>query len=152
MEGGGAWSTIEYYGITYPDWFKVDEVKDVKHHITLLEAKNMVVAVKSLGPEDPRGYEYILVGDNMSAVASLSAGRAVDPVLATCAREIWLHAALNDIRITVIHAPGESMVLADALSRKALGVGHRVAAERLVREKNLKEIVPDLADAFTPGL
>ena len=113
----------------------------------------MVIAVKNLGPPQPEGYEYILVGDNTGAVSSLSTGKTDELILASCAREIWLHAVTHDIRITVIHAPGKTMTLADALSRMGLGVGHRVVAERMTKEKGLEEVHPNLkVPLFTDGL
>ena len=47
----------------------------------------------------------------------LSAGRARDPFLAACARNIWQIAAVQDIDLTYVHILGKNNQVADLLSR-----------------------------------
>ena len=53
----------------------------------------------------------------MAVVQVLTTGKARDTTLATCARNVWLIAALNNIHFQFSHIPGKSNVLADLLSR-----------------------------------
>jgi len=85
-----------------------------------LEAVNLVVAVKTLLPTNPTGFEVVVHTDNSASVATLSSGRGSDPVLLACARELWLEAAKRSFVITIIHKAGVLLELADALSRAHL--------------------------------
>ena len=53
----------------------------------------------------------------MAVVEVLRSGRARDPILATCARNIWLLTAIFNIQLTVTHIPGAQNEVADLLSR-----------------------------------
>ena len=55
--------------------------------------------------------------DNMAVVEVLSFGRAKDPIMAACARYIWLLAAMYNINIVVSHIRGLDNTVADLLSR-----------------------------------
>ena len=111
-EGGGGFSSSSYYSIRFPP--------DVaaRYHISQIEALNIVLALKSLIPPHVRSTEVIITTDNSAAMHTLNTGKTKDPVLAACSRELWLLAALGELKITVNHAPGETLVLADALSRR----------------------------------
>ena len=110
--GGGAFSSRGYYSLRFPLHWMTD------HHISCLEALNFIIAVKSLIPPEANSIEVIVKTDNIASAYALTTGRACDPILAACARELWLVAAVRQLTITVEHAPGETLVLADALTRR----------------------------------
>ena len=62
--------------------------------------------------------EVLVKTDNIANAFSLTTGKACDPVIAACSRELWLVAATNQLTIKVQHVPGETLALADALSRR----------------------------------
>ena len=55
--------------------------------------------------------------DNMAVVEVLRLVRARDPILATCAKNIWLLTSLFNIQLMVNHIPGVQNETADLLSR-----------------------------------
>ena len=55
--------------------------------------------------------------DNKAVVEVLRSGRARDPILATCARNIWLLTSIFNIQLMVNHIPGVKNEMADLLSR-----------------------------------
>ena len=60
---------------------------------------------------------YRFFCDNMAVVEALTTGRTRDSVLATCARNLWLIAALFNIDFIFSHIPGVHNTVADLLSR-----------------------------------
>ena len=52
-----------------------------------------------------------------AVIQVLTAGKAMNQMLATCAHNIWLIAALNNIQCQFSHIPGKQNVLTDLLSR-----------------------------------
>ena len=54
--------------------------------------------------------------DDAASAATLSLGRAVDPTLGTCTRELWLLTALGSFDFEIRHKPGAQLQFADALS------------------------------------
>ena len=58
-----------------------------------------------------------IFSDNMAVIQILTTGKARDQILTTCARNIWLIAALNNIQFQFAHIPSKNNVLADLLSR-----------------------------------
>ena len=112
LEGGGGYSPTHYYSTRFPlTWM-------VTHDISRLEALNIIIALKTLLPDNIHCIEVLIITDNIPAAFSLTTGRARDPVIASCTRELWLITATHQLTIKVAHAPGESLVLADALSRR----------------------------------
>ena len=69
-----------------------------KYNIVQLEILNIVVAFKVWGHlwKDKRVSIY---GDNHVVVDAMNSGRARDPSLATCVRNIWLLAAMYNITL-----------------------------------------------------
>ena len=142
MEGGGAYSSSQCYMLAYPEWLTLGK------HISQLEAINILIAVRHLGPPDPGGYHFLVRCDNIATVTSLTSGKSKDPWLAKCAREIWLFSATSNVRITIIHTPGAKMKVSDALSRACLGEKEARYALQLVAEYNLEVINVDITPAF----
>ena len=86
------------------------------YDITQLEMLNIVVAAK-IWASHWANKRIRIFSDNMAVVQVLTTGKASDQVLATCAQNIWLIAALNNIQFQFSHIPGKNNVLADLLSR-----------------------------------
>ena len=53
----------------------------------------------------------------MAVVDVLTSGKTKDSILALCARNIWLLAAIYNISIHIEHIPGKNNVVANLLSR-----------------------------------
>ena len=87
-----------------------------EYDITQLEMLNIVVVAK-IWASHWSNKKIQIFSDNMAVVQVLTTGKARDQVLATCARNIWLIAALNNIQFQFAHVPGKNNVLADLLSR-----------------------------------
>ena len=86
------------------------------YNITQLEMVNEIVALKVWGHLCSNKLIEIFC-DNRSVVDVLSFGRALDQILATCARNVWLLSAMYNISIVVPHIQGTKNVVADLLSR-----------------------------------
>ena len=84
-------------------------------NIVHLEMLNILVAVK-LFCAHWKGMSILNYCDNFAVVNVLRSGRARDPYLAACARNIWLWAATHDIHFIYTHVSGKSNRTADLLS------------------------------------
>ena len=87
-----------------------------QYDITQLEMLNIVVVAK-IWSSHWSNKRIKIFSDNMAVLQFLTTGKAWDQVLATCVRNIWLIAALNNIQFQFAHIPGKNNVLADLLSR-----------------------------------
>ena len=87
-----------------------------QYDITQLEMINIVVAAK-IWASHWSNKKIRIYSDNMAVVQVLTTGKARDQMLATCARNIWLIAAINNIQFQFSHIPGKNNNLADLLSR-----------------------------------
>ena len=84
--------------------------------IVHLEMINILVALRIFAPSWHQ--KAILVRcDNNAVVQVLTSGKTRDPFLATCARNIWMTAALADIELQYKHIRGCENTAADLLSR-----------------------------------
>lgn len=110
--GGGGFMGGLYYDLSFPD------VWTNRHHIARLEAINIVIAVKTLAPRGIGPHEIVIRTDNSASAHVLVSGKTQDIFLAACARELAYIAIMEQWEITVNHVPGESLILADALSRR----------------------------------
>lgn len=131
--GAGGNSATHYY-----QWvFSQDHVKNFSaiHH---LEALNVLVAIKTLIPPQPHSpLEVVVWTDNSASAWALQTGRTKDPVLAACAREIWLVAAINNHNIEIKHKPGSDIPLLDALSRSATNPAKAKLAADIIANRAL---------------
>ena len=84
--------------------------------IVHLEMINIVLALK-IFLHFWKGSRVLVKCDNDAVVKVLNAGRARDPYLGACARNIWYMAALSDIDLQYVHVLGKNNVVADLLSR-----------------------------------
>ena len=105
---GGVWQNMVYH-MPIPLGFK-------GLTIVHLEMLNILVAVK-LFCIHWKGMSILIHCDNFAVVNVLRSGRARDPYLAVCARNIWMWAATHDINFTYTHISGKSNRTADLLSR-----------------------------------
>ena len=55
--------------------------------------------------------------NNLAVVEVLNSGKSCDPILATCARNIWLLSAIHNFQTVVHQIPGRINITADLLSR-----------------------------------
>ena len=106
------------------------------------EALNIVQALKTLIPPDTRQARILVQTDNIAAMYSLNTGKTQDPILAACAREIWLISALQELDILITHTPGVELVLADALSRRSFNSTLSSLADSLVTKGGLTRAKP----------
>ena len=86
------------------------------YSIVHLEMLNIVVALKIWGSmwRDARIQIHC---DNLAVVQVLTSGGSRDPVLSTCASNIWLLSAVYNITIQFSHIAGVQNTVADLLSR-----------------------------------
>ena len=84
--------------------------------IVHLEMVNIVMALR-LFARFWSGTTILVKCDNDAVVKVLSAGKARDPFLGACARNVWYIAALADIDLQYEHILGRDNTVADLLSR-----------------------------------
>ena len=105
---GGVWKNYVYH-IPIP-----------RHYLGLtivhLEMINILVALKIFGPFWANK-KVLVKCDNQAVVAVLTHSKTKNPFSATCARNVWLLAALYDLEVTYVHIRGKHNVIADLLSR-----------------------------------
>ena len=118
LSGCGGCAGTEFYSAQFPDF-----VIDDHHPIAHLEMLNLVVAVK-LWARDWAGWTVRLFCDNANTCSAVITGRAQDPFMQRCVRELFVLTAAHDIDLKVEHRPGRLMARADALSRQHLGSKH----------------------------
>ena len=81
-----------------------------------LEMLNVMVALKIWG-SCWQNKNIDIRCDNLPVVEILNIGRTRDPILAACARNVWLLTAIYNIHLTVHHIQGRTNNVADLLSR-----------------------------------
>ena len=96
--GGGGWQNLVYH---------LPVVYGYKNlNIAHLEIVNILVAVRAFCYQ--WASKSILIHcDNQVVVSVLQSGKARDPFLGTCARNIWLWAATHDIEVSYVHLLGK---------------------------------------------
>ena len=78
------------------------------YDITQLEMINIVVAAK-IWASHWANKRIRIFSDNLAVVQVPNTGKARDMTLATCARNLWLIAAVNNIQFQFSHIPGKTM-------------------------------------------
>lgn len=108
-----------------------------------LEAINITVAYKTFAPTFKQHPAKVIIWtDNITSSFAIQSGRTKDDTLASCAREIWLQAALFNHEVEIRHKRGELIPLADALSRKFHKRSKAKTAETLIRLWHLQPLNP----------
>ena len=105
---GGRWENFVYH-LPLPRGFRN---LDIVH----LEMLNIVLALR-LFAQYWTGTRILIKCDNDAVVKVQNAGKARDPYLGACARNVWYMAALSDIDLQYVHVLGKNNVVADLLSR-----------------------------------
>lgn len=131
--GGGGRMFGLCYAVRYPP--KIAE----SLHISQLEALNCVIAAKVFLREH-RDTCVSIICDNQGAVTTLSSGKGRDPVITAIGRMFWYISARQNIKFIFTHAPGSSMIIADALSRQFLSDNDFEVAQRVVKDHNLEYV------------
>ena len=139
LQGGGATDGHRYYAYRYPPAIANG------HHISQLEALNVLAAVRAFTTMDHAGGIVEVYCDNQASVSAYSSGRARDYVLAACCRAMWFKAAATQTTLRFTHVPGEAMVLPDALSRAHLSVDMKRQADAIIDKMGLTHINPSAA-------
>ena len=105
---GAVWGRFVYH-LKIPEGYR-------NMGIVHLEMVNILVAIRIFAQFWAK--QCILIRcDNQAVVSVLQSGRAWDPFLGACARNIWYAAALNDVDFSYIHILGKYNRAADLLSR-----------------------------------
>ena len=103
----------------------------MKYTIVHLEILNIVVAAK-IWANHWANKKIQIFCDNMAVVEVLTTGKTRDKTLATCARNLWLIAALHNINFIFSHIPGVENSVADLLSRWDNSAHHKEKLEKLI--------------------
>lgn len=136
---GGAVGKGFYYQWIYSQAHK--EQFPAIHH---LEATNIVTAYKTFAPLIEQNAAVIIQTNNITSAFALMSGETRDKVLAACSRELWLQAAFKGHDVTITHKPGETLLLADALSRASFNRAKAVFAQEIIAVNTLSVISPSL--------
>lgn len=134
LSGGGGFMGSQCYSIVYHQ----DRIKNM--HISQLEAYNALIAARVFLSRRSRVCVEIKC-DNSAAISCLSTGRGRDYVMMGIARAFWYLAAKQEVTFVFTHAPGTTMVIADALSREHLNAYQAQIAHDLVCAHNLTYVV-----------
>ena len=109
LAGLGGYFNQVIYTIPFPRGYK-------DYNINHLEMLNVMVALKIWGP-CWENKNISVRCDNLPVVEIFNTGKARDPILAACPRNVWLLTAIFHIHLTVQHIQGRSNHIADLLSR-----------------------------------
>ena len=124
LSGLGGWWGSSVYHLPIPLGFRS---LDIVH----LEMINILLAVRVFS--NAWQHKRVLVRcDNMAVVAVLKSGRARDPYLGACARNVWYVSALYDIDMQYVHVLGKDNRAADLLSRWTDSAGDLSELQQLV--------------------
>lgn len=143
LSGRGARMDQWCYAVQYPP-----EISE-KMHISQLEALNCIVAARVFLRNESNICVRI-VCDNLGAITSLATGKGRDPVITAICRAFWFFSAVRNIRFVFTHAPGHTMEVADALSRRHLSAHDAEIANKIVCDNGLSfiDVDPDMCDYF----
>ena len=124
LTGCGGLCSREFYSMKFPEF-----VQRMGHPIAHLEMLNVLVALR-LWAQVWQGHKLQIFCDNSNTCLGLQNGRSHDVFMQGCIRAIFLITVAHDIELLVCHAPGTSLVAADALSRSHTGERFREILSR----------------------
>ena len=133
--GGGAFSSSKFFSERY-----TDDYKAMAGDINNLEAINLIVAFQHLAPDNPHLYTIVINTDNTATRDVLDTGKGKDLVLTACARQLWYLAARMSTDVRIVHKPGTTLVLADALSRSHQSLTSSKLAKQMVLQQSLERV------------
>ena len=87
------------------------------YNIALREMVKVVVALKIWGHLWANKHVEIFCDDRSVVDVFFSFGKARDPILATCARNVWLLSTMHNTTVVVSHVKDSQNTVADLLSR-----------------------------------
>ena len=140
-KGGGGWcDTLGYFRVSYPP-----HIQACNFPIAALECFNLLLSIR-LWQLDWTGKHVLIFSDNWAVVCALQSGRAQEPLIQACMREMWWIAALGDIEITVRHKPEAELALADALSRVSSVTDTNSRFHKIIQKSSLPEhvVLPEM--------
>ena len=144
LVGCGAWYQGKFFHSPFPHHISTQSL-----HINALELLTIMVTIKLWGHEWV-GKRVTLQCDNMSSVLALNSGKARDPFLLQCLREILFVCARHEVEVKAVHIPGVDNRLPDLLSRWDLSSSARSQFYQQVREMSVCEVhVPEELFHFT---
>ena len=115
LTGCGGLTDTEYFHSPFPP-----QVLAAGHSINGLEILAVTVAVRLWGGEYV-GKKILVYCDNVQAVIAINTGKTREPLVGSCARQLWLEVARCGFQLKAVHLPGVDNRLADSLSRWHLG-------------------------------
>lgn len=133
LSGGGARFNDLCYAFVYP----VALAQNM--HISQLESYNCMIAVRVFLHDQSNACFRVLC-DNEATVMCMNSGRGRDPIIMATCRAVWFFAARRGLRIVFEHAPGDSMYVADTLSRQHLGAVEEEKASIMVEAMRLRYV------------
>lgn len=129
----GAICDNEYYHAEFPT-----SVLNTTDHISQRELLTVVVSLKLWG-DRIRGKKVHFHCDNSASVQCVNTGRAKDPFMQKCLREIAFLAALGDFEVRMSHVLSIDNGISDSLSRWYEGAEYRRRFKRLTQGMKLKQ-------------
>ena len=111
LSGCGGLTRHKFFHTEFPR-----EVTDKFPSIHHLEVLAILLAVRLWGHQW-QSLRILVYCDNAAVVSSLNSSRVQDSLLATCLRELWFFAALNEFELRAVHLSSADNRLADLLSR-----------------------------------
>lgn len=131
LSGGGGFSQSMYYATSFPCAWQE------RYHISQIEALNALIAFKTLVPPSLTNHIIVIKTDNSASASVLVTGRTHDPILAACSRQLAMCIVVQQLEIEVVHVPGVSLTLADALSRRHQDIDLYNKSETMIRQAGL---------------
>ena len=140
LTGCGATIGEQYYAEVFPPF-----VLGEGHIIAHLELLNIVMSLKVWG-SIWRGQRVKVLCDNTNACLAIQTGRAKDPYMQHCIRELFLYAARYDVQLVAAHRAGALLVRADALSRMHCSESHRqwVCSDEQLKVAKRVRVLPEV--------
>jgi hypothetical protein len=114
LRGGGGTFKDRFFTFSFPM-----ELQQLATGISQLEALTVMVALKLWG-DKLRGLRLTVLCDNSATVSVINTGRAWEPFLQACAREIVFLACKCEFELKAVHIRGVDNRLPDYLSRACL--------------------------------
>lgn len=119
LVGAGGVCQLQCFHTVFPA-----EILNKPHHITELEMRAVTVAIKLWAPLC-KGHNITVYCDNEPTVSSINSGKARNPAMHSCLRELVFVSATTQCQVRAVHIEGVFNRLPDFLSRWELGMEFR---------------------------
>ena len=127
----------EYFHVPFPG-----SISEQHFNINQLELLTILISVK-LWHSKLRGLSVEILTDNQTSAYAINRQRSTDIFMQRCIRELWLYLALHNIHLFARHIPGNTNILADALSRYHSSDENSDYVHHAVTDLGLTNVVPD---------